>query len=787
MLPRAKAIAVTIVLCSIASAARASGPPLAPSAGVGRPFPCGLGSVDRGLAIGDPRDVAEAAWDLFVGCPEPIDVAGRRWFEIEYSPAEIPGWRLDAALPAGHGSEVPAVASRISPDAPTLYARRRFSLSEDAAVVFNALPCYFQAIVDDGFQAFLNASSSDALPFAAAGLRRSARVPCDRRARIDKEWNSPRGKPFPLWPLERAFRAGDNVVAIEVHDGGGDDLFLAANLVVLPRIQVARKSATRADVAWDALAPMEGQVEYREAGTEQRFLRIESPAAMDHVVTIDGLSSGVEYEYAVSMRPDGGAWVPITCGTLRFTSDSPGAAARLAAFGDSGTAAFEQFAIRDLVAASDPGAVLIAGDVVYESAARDDFDPKYFLPYADLAATRGIYTAIGNHDARSAGNAGARCNYYEFFELPAPISDLDGPPIASERFYSFDLGDAHIVSIDSTVVLNRGRSSREYGEIGPENARLRNCAGGAEHPSDCELVEFLVRDLSAAAGRWRIIFLHHPLYTSHGEGATDHDHEASLRAALEPILERYGVDLVIAGHCHHYERSRPIRGGEVVDGFAGAAGAASRRLDYQAPRAAFAGGTMHYVSGQGGGRGISGVFDIDRVFGATLLNRNEVQHYLEIDIRGRTLTVTPRRFPPYPAVIRAADGEPDVLVIEKELAFVRGDLNQNLNVDLADAVLLLRHTLAREPIDCLDAGDVDGDGRIGLADAADLLMFLFESGRPPPAPFPSCGRVPGGGALGCESATTCLPGWAQTQVPNPEAFPGCSRLQRLQEDGRRTR
>jgi 3',5'-cyclic AMP phosphodiesterase CpdA len=65
---------------------------------------------------------------------------------------------------------------------------------------------------------------------------------------------------------------------------------------------------------------------------------------------------------------------------------------------------------------------------------------------------------------------------------------------------------------------------------------------------------------------WIITFQHYPMY-SHAGGISGHGLDQNLRANLLPLFERYGVDLVTAGHDHHYERTWPIRDGlRVSDG-----------------------------------------------------------------------------------------------------------------------------------------------------------------------------------------------------------------------------
>ena len=79
-----------------------------------------------------------------------------------------------------------------------------------------------------------------------------------------------------------------------------------------------------------------------------------------------------------------------------------------------------------------------------------------------------------------------------------------------------------------------------------------------------EWLQDLLADAAADSSvEWIITFQHHPLY-SHAIGISGHGLDQDLRANLLPLFERYGVDLVTAGHDHHYEREWPIRQGRRV-------------------------------------------------------------------------------------------------------------------------------------------------------------------------------------------------------------------------------
>jgi len=105
------------------------------------------------------------------------------------------------------------------------------------------------------------------------------------------------------------------------------------------------------------------------------------------------------------------------------------------------------------------------------------------------------------------------------------------------RYYSFDWSNAHFVSLDSNLLL----SSRATA-----------------------MLNWLDADLAATSQKWRIVVLHHPPYPT-GFHVGDPLCVAAKQLVV-PIVERHGVQLVLSGHEHGYERSHPLAGNAPVDG-----------------------------------------------------------------------------------------------------------------------------------------------------------------------------------------------------------------------------
>ena len=68
--------------------------------------------------------------------------------------------------------------------------------------------------------------------------------------------------------------------------------------------------------------------------------------------------------------------------------------------------------------------------------------------------------------------------------------------------------------------------------------------------------------------------------------------------------------------------------------------------------------------------------------------------------------------------------------------FLRGDPDRDLRLDEKDALAVLAHLFAGKPLSCLDAADVDDDGKVSITDAVYLLNFLYLDGPAPPEPSP---------------------------------------------------
>jgi hypothetical protein len=135
--------------------------------------------------------------------------------------------------------------------------------------------------------------------------------------------------------------------------------------------------------------------------------------------------------------------------------------------------------------------------------------------------------ALGNHDVAQGAYSGLA--YLNNFYLPT-----NGPAGQIERNYSFDYGNVHFVSFDSNPFTNAAINAGTVTAI----------------------KTWLSNDLAATSKPWKLVYFHHPPYTSTGS----HDDNEDVKTNIMPIVEAAGVQMVFNGHQHWYERMNAIKG-----------------------------------------------------------------------------------------------------------------------------------------------------------------------------------------------------------------------------------
>ncbi len=237
--------------------------------------------------------------------------------------------------------------------------------------------------------------------------------------------------------------------------------------------------------------------------------------------------------------------LPGTGAVLPSAAPTATEAVRFIAFGDSGRGDRAQYELARMMVAHHWSnfydTALLLGDNIYPDGEWEDMPAKFEGPYGELMK-RGVsfQAVLGNHDVKKGREA--QINYPKF-------------NMGGRSYYSFTRGNGLVefFALDTN-----------YFDI-----RQRQWLEGA---------------LQASRARWKVAFFHHPLYSS----ADRHGSRLDLRTELEPLLIRHGVDAVLAGHDHTYERTKPQQG---VHHFVSGVGSKPRRGDLDRRTPFFASGS----------------------------------------------------------------------------------------------------------------------------------------------------------------------------------------------------
>lgn len=198
---------------------------------------------------------------------------------------------------------------------------------------------------------------------------------------------------------------------------------------------------------------------------------------------------------------------------------------------DEATASIVDSVLKADSAAKVEDAVFLLGDNAYPAGSERDFQLCFTPSWGDSAKRimSRIRPTPGNHEYETPVAAG----YYEYFGKRA------GDP--KKGYYSYSLGEWHVVALNSEMVVNRAFTDLERKEQ----------------------EDWLREDLKGTQKKCTVAYWHHPLYSSGWHGSD------TRLASFWRILHEYGVDLILVGHDHNYERFRPLTPLGVVDSTVG--------------------------------------------------------------------------------------------------------------------------------------------------------------------------------------------------------------------------
>lgn len=302
-----------------------------------------------------------------------------------------------------------------------------------------------------------------------------------------------------------------------------------------PYIQLA--TPTSMIIRWRTDTPTDSRVEFGTSVGDLNTIVDDSTITTKHIITLTGLAPNTNYFYSV-----GTSTITIAGDDLdhHFTTHPIAGTAqpvRIWVIGDSGTGDDNARNVRDAYldyTTHNPADVWITlGDNAYLLGIDLEYQSKFFNIYPSILRTTAVWPILGNHATFTDPDKQTGA-FFENFTLPT-AAQAGGVATGTEAYYSFDYANIHFVALNSFRT---------------------------DLATDAPMLTWLVDDLADTDQPWIIAYWHHAPY-SDGHNSDDIVHEEDMvlmRQNAGPILEAAGVDLVLSGHSHSYERSYLLDG-----------------------------------------------------------------------------------------------------------------------------------------------------------------------------------------------------------------------------------
>jgi len=306
-----------------------------------------------------------------------------------------------------------------------------------------------------------------------------------------------------------------------------------ASLVRGPYLQIG--TATGLVLRWRTDNATTSRVRYGVSANNLSSFVDSSATTTEHEVGLSDLLSDTKYYYSIGSTSD-----TLSVGSDYFfvTAPPPGTTSksRIWVIGDAGTANSNQRAVRDaFYAFTDTihtNLWVMLGDNAYGNGKDNEYQAAVFDMYPAMLRKSVLWPAFGNHDGHSASSSTQTGPFYDIFTLPKN-AEAGGVATGTEAYYSFEYANIHFICLNSHDVSRA--------TTGP-------------------MLTWLREDLAGNDLDWTIAFWHHPPYTKGSHNSDNEGQLIEMRQNALPILENGGVDLVLTGHSHSYERSYLLDG-----------------------------------------------------------------------------------------------------------------------------------------------------------------------------------------------------------------------------------
>ncbi|HTD85103.1 MAG TPA: metallophosphoesterase, partial [Candidatus Binatia bacterium] len=341
---------------------------------------------------------------------------------------------------------------------------------------------------------------------------------------------------FTLDVLERSFTDYSRravVNAIQIVPAAAAPTAKPMQVVRGPYLQSGATNAMT--VCWRTDRVTNSIVRYGSTPSNLNLSASDAEIVNDHAVRITGLTADTRYYYALSAT---GTNFPASAENYFVTSPVQAKPVRLWVIGDAGTADYSEASVRDAfldyTRDRKPDLMLLLGDNAYNNGSDAEYQSAIFDMFAPSLAQSVMWSCMGNHETYTIDMP-----YFRIVNFPTN-GECGGVASGSEQYYSWNYGNVHFVCLEATI---------------------------AERTPDAPMVTWLRADLAANTKQWLIVYIHAAPYSkgSHDSDDPSEVEMGEIRQNILPVLEEYGVDLLLSGNSHGYERSM------MVDGFYGTA------------------------------------------------------------------------------------------------------------------------------------------------------------------------------------------------------------------------